>query len=673
MARKNKKNAKPIKIMTLDTETRGLFGEVFRVGLYDGNRCRKTNSFKEIQTYIKQYTTDFDVHIFIHNLDFDIAKIAKDILPAADLKDSIFINNVVTVFKSSPNVASTTEENEIVSMPITFHDSSKIVMGSLKKLCKDFGVDERKAKIDLKDYIIQCGWALDIDGNPTNDPNEYDDRLSQGNFFERVDPWDAVLNEYLQNDCIALYEIVAKVVELAGIPLSEFIKCPTAASLAMKVFQYNHPEDYETATSTPYALTKWGEFLEDFIRKGYYGGRTEVFIPFMDKGYHYDINSLYPYVMKTYEIPHGKPRHHKLKKAENIFRYWYNTKQGAGFLECDIHIPHDVFIPPLPHRMFGKLCFPVGNLSGVWTFEEVELALKYGAIIKKVHQCIYFEKKSFIFHDYITYFEEMKISSGGAKKAFAKIMQNSLYGKFGMQRVRQTILPITEKEKCEEKEYPYIELFNPIYGDDFIEAAIPSTARYIQPHIAAYVTSLARIELYNGLMRQLEKEGFVYYCDTDSMVTNINMDEAMVDGDVYGKWKLEGTLDEGIFLQPKTYYEKYDTGETVMKFKGIPSDFIKQLNPDVYADILNRLKEQQKRIENGETISKEDAYYPIIKAEDNERKREKFATMLKMPKEKFIDFDMAREVKKGILLTGMQKRKMDYINNTSTPHIAGDF
>lgn len=697
---KEKSASKPVKILTLDTETRGLFGEVFRVGLYDGNKFRATNTFKNLKTVLSQYTTKYDCHVFIHNLDFDIAKIAKDVLPEADLKDSIFINNVVTVFKTSVTGSQSTEENEIISEPITFHDSSKLVIGSLKKICKDFKIEQEKAKIDLKDHILKLGWALDADGNPTNDPEKYDDTKSQGNYFMKVDPFEPELNEYLRLDCISLYEIVTTLIEISGLPISEFLKCPTTASLAMKVYQTNYPDDYEKAISTTYGKTKWGTFLEDFVRSAYYGGRTEVFQSELNGGFHYDVNSLYPHVMKENPIPIGKPRHHTGDKARNVFKYWYNYKQGGGFLECDIHIPTDLHIPPLPHRMHQKLCFPVGNLSGVWTFEEIELALEMGAKIHKIHQCIYFEKTDYIFKDFVSYFEEIKNTSDGAKRTFSKLMQNSLYGKFGMQRIRQTILPITEIENCEKKGYPYIELFNPIYGQEFIEAAVPSSAPYIQPHIAAYVTSYARILLYRGLIKQLEK-GAVAYCDTDSIACEKDFDEDMIDDREYGKWKLEGVLEEGLFIQPKTYYERYSDeikevdreinisplsqklfnypekikikeyhmvkGSEVMKFKGIPGAYIKKLNRGVYFDILDRLKGIQTRLERGMKVSEKEAYYRIY---EKEQKRRKFATMLKMGAS---DFDLKQEVNKGILLTNIQKRIMDYVNNTSKPHIAEDF
>ncbi len=89
------------------------------------------------------------------------------------------------------------------------------------------------------------GWALDAEGNPTDDPDKYDDRESQGNYFMKVDPFEPELNEYLRLDCVALYEIVTMLIDISGLPIHEFLKCPTTASLAMKVYQMNYPDDYE--------------------------------------------------------------------------------------------------------------------------------------------------------------------------------------------------------------------------------------------------------------------------------------------------------------------------------------------------------------------------------------------------------------------------------------------
>lgn len=44
-----------------------------------------------------------------------------------------------------------------------------------------------------------------------------------------------------------------------------------------------------------------------YIRQSFYGGRSEIFQPICEtKSYYYDINSLYPFIMKTMPLPIGK-------------------------------------------------------------------------------------------------------------------------------------------------------------------------------------------------------------------------------------------------------------------------------------------------------------------------------------------------------------------------------
>ncbi|KTF58652.1 hypothetical protein [Bacillus amyloliquefaciens] len=71
MGAKNKKSQKPVKLLTLDAETRGFFGEIFRVGLYDGVKYHAANTFSTLKSIIARLTEKYDCHIYIHNLDFE--------------------------------------------------------------------------------------------------------------------------------------------------------------------------------------------------------------------------------------------------------------------------------------------------------------------------------------------------------------------------------------------------------------------------------------------------------------------------------------------------------------------------------------------------------------------------------------------------------------------------
>ena len=643
--RKKKKDKKPIKLFTLDTETRGLFGDVFRVGLYDGSTYWVHSEFSTILNVINQFTDKFECHVYVHNLDFDLSKIAKYLLPTSILDDSIFINNNVAVFAASQE--------------IILHDSLKLLPSSLENLCKDFGlVDD--AKIDLSEHLIAAGYAVyDKNGN-------FNKIKSLENYFMTVDPFEHELNHYLKFDCISLFTILKQVQEISGLDIDDFVNCPTTASLAMKVYKNLFETDYKQAVLTNY-LGQWGSFIEDVVRQGYYGGRTEVFIPELANGFHYDVNSLYPYVMKVNEYPIGYYDLYEHDEAATIYRMWKRTKKGAGFAWVKIYIPENLIIPPLPVRHEKKLIFPVGKISGVWTFNEIDMAERYGCKVEKVEQIIFFKSTKPIFKSFVEKFEILKNTSKGAKRTFAKLIQNSLYGKFGMNRERDGLKIWTEEleEELKEKEKEleengdykklYRVFYHPFLKRKFIETPSISKAEYIQPHIAAFVTSYARCLLYESIMHQLEKGEVVAYCDTDSMATSGKLDESLVHDKEYGKWKLEAEIKEAIFLQPKLYYEESHDGHQTIRAKGIPKDVLSDFTKNTYVDILTKIKNGEDRIE-------------IF---TNKKVRQKFATLLKT--EKYFDkgqagFDTPQFIKKGINLRAKQKRIMDYKNNCSRPH-----
>ena len=76
--------------------------------------------------------------------------------------------------------------------------------------------------------------------------------------------------------------------------------------------------------------------------------------------------------------------------------------------------------------------------------------------------------------------------------------------------------------------------------------------------ISAAVTSYARIYMAKVKLDILEKGGSIYYSDTDSIVTNIKLDERLTDlyskgNKVLGRFKLEHELEEAYFISNKTY------------------------------------------------------------------------------------------------------------------------
>ena len=75
--------------------------------------------------------------------------------------------------------------------------------------------------------------------------------------------------------------------------------CLSLPSLAMKIYLKKF---YNSQTGF---IENCKGNKEIFIRKSYKGGMADVYYPCMEEGYHYDVNSLYPFVMKEFSYPVG--------------------------------------------------------------------------------------------------------------------------------------------------------------------------------------------------------------------------------------------------------------------------------------------------------------------------------------------------------------------------------
>jgi len=92
------------------------------------------------------------------------------------------------------------------------------------------------------------------------------------------------------------------------------------------------------------------------IKEAYYGGITEVYKPYGENLYYYDVNSLYPYV-SLQDMPGlicDKLYYYKgisLEQVSNIF----------GFFYCEIETPKNAYLGILPVRNKEGLIFPLGK------------------------------------------------------------------------------------------------------------------------------------------------------------------------------------------------------------------------------------------------------------------------------------------------------------------------
>lgn len=360
------------------------------------------------------------------------------------------------------------------------------------------------------------------------------------------------LLEYNEQDCRGLREVLEQFFEQTGM-MSE-----TFASHSLKVWR----KDFLKET-----IWKPHDNVSDFVRQSYHGGRVEVFKRQSPHLMCYDVNSMYPYVMRE-ELPVqyiGESR--KLKDTH------------YGFVHATVKVP-DCYIPVLPLRK-EKLFFPIGCIEGVWTNEELMIAENFGCRIQKIHKAIYF-RTSPIFRDFVTQLYKLKKEAEEPTRTIAKYLLNSFYGKFGQAPVKKVF--VTE-HTAPAKSWPIMKPDGTPSGFAYYERT--SRAAYLLPHLSSAVTSKARLHL----LTQLNDN--IYYCDTDSVFTT----DILETSKELGAWSLVGE-GECQFWQPKLYKFK---GE--WKAKGL--DRSQSIDAFVNGDInkVTRRKSIKEALRDGEAAT----------------------------------------------------------------------
>lgn len=327
-------------------------------------------------------------------------------------------------------------------------------------------------------------------------------------------------------------------------------------------------------------------------QKGYYGGRTETFVRGKIDGLGlslYDINSLYPYVMQKYKYPHPNTIQYTDSPKSSIVKY-----EGLSYVK--VKVPKNLHIPLLPHRYNNKLCFPIGSFFGWHSHVELRKAIQLGYKIDFISS-YYYEKSFNPFNSFVNdlYNKRMYYKKNNNSLEYTyKILLNSLYGKFA-QRIYNTDIYFTDNEKQNEKIKKVIQINNsnamsgltPRYdidtpnaeeiedddGNIIIKPKIyyvtdmesPYYPSFINPILSIYTTAYARLELYKLFEKVQHNNGTVYYCDTDSIITDYKFKESKK----LGGLKKEIPIDKGLLIKPKFYYLEEYRNKQYIKCKGI--------------------------------------------------------------------------------------------------------
>lgn len=286
--------------------------------------------------------------------------------------------------------------------------------------------------------------------------------------------------------------------------------------------------------------------IDNDFRKAYKGGFTMVNPRFQNKevsGISFDVNSLYPSVMygNMGILPYGLPKifNGQYKKDKNMPLYIQK-------LSCCFKLKPDK-IPTI--QLKGNMSFipteyvtdSKGIVDLTLTSVDLELFFEHYDVWNIEYVGGYkFKGADNLFREYIDYWAEIKANSTGGARQLAKLMLNSLYGKFATNPKKQNKIPKNYKTGIE------LELQDPTYDEPVYTA------------LGAFITARARAYTITNSQRLFN---YWVYSDTDSMyLTGITEEEASKYINIHptklGAWKLEHHFERGKWLRPKTYILK---------------------------------------------------------------------------------------------------------------------
>lgn len=298
------------------------------------------------------------------------------------------------------------------------------------------------------------------------------------------------------------------------------------------------------ATSGSSAISIW-KFMTDsefcygaldtpWLRRGYYGGRTEIFRALAEGDIRgYDINSMYPYAMID-EYPEYSMSDPRMDKSK-------------GMAEVTIEIPTDLFVAPLPYRdPNGRLIYPTGVIRGVWTYDEIRRAEKMGATIQHVHKANGCNVLVRPFDDFIyKLYAKRKETKVESERLFLKVMMNSLYGKIA---ARSTITRTVSRYTLLQNNSRRIDEVRWIDGHRGLLDYTTPPQDHVNLIWGSMITANARLLLMNYLTKCPPEK--LIYCDTDSMYC---LDHDLPCGPELGQMKLEKQAKLMKVVQPKAY------------------------------------------------------------------------------------------------------------------------
>lgn len=443
---------------------------------------------------------------------------------------------------------------------IEFRDSYKLLPFSVAKIGKGFDTKHKKLNMEYTGYRFAGCIITD---------REY---------------------EYISNDVLvvkegleALFAVGLNKLTIGACCMWEFKKHNLFCDTGLEIDCF-FPDLYDKLIDTDYGTKTNGDQMTqgDYIRRAYHGGwcyvRPGKAKTVQRDGLTIDVNSLYPSMMHSISgnyYPYGVPHFFKgdlPEEARAEAHVYYFIRFRCRFQIKDGMLP---FIQIKGNGLYiGKLSLETSDVYDpktkylltdpvtlTMTCTDFELMQQhYNLTDLEILDGCWFHSEIGIFDEYLNKYMKIKQETRGARRQIAKLMQNSLYGKFSTNTNSSFKYPYVSDDGI--IMYHRVPEFTKGPGYIPIGAAITSYSR-------RFTITAAQANFYGD-----DKPGFCY-SDTDSChiagLTPNQLRGVKIHDKNYCCWKVESQWDEAYFTRQKTYIEHVtvEDGEPVTPYYNI--------------------------------------------------------------------------------------------------------